>query len=193
MGRNSIAIIAAMVAAAIISQFAGQARAAEAAWPPKGSVVRVPIVRDNWMSSVGGERYGNNGGSSRMKLKGRQEYSVFDFDPAPLKGRLITGALWHVRCVNAKDPLLRITVSTLASPWVEGTTSRYARRVPMDGARSPSGDNTDTVSVRVAESISFRLRHVFSQGFPCRFLFTRRGTGRTGRNFDVALSPSGNI
>jgi len=129
MGRTSIAIVAAMTAGAIISQFAGQARAAEVGWPPKGSAIRVPIVRDNWMSSVGRERYGNNGGSSRMKLKGRQEYSVFDFDPAPLKGRLITGALWHVRCVNVKDPLLRVTVSTLASPWVEGTASRYARQV----------------------------------------------------------------
>lgn len=125
MGRTSIAIVAVIVAGAVTLQFAGWARGAEAAWPPKGSVVRVPIVRDNWMSSVGGERYGNNGGSSRMKLKGRQEYSVFDFDPAPLRGRLITGALWHVRCVNAKDPLLRVTVSTLASPWVEGTGSRY--------------------------------------------------------------------
>ena len=135
MGRTSIAIVAAVVVASLAPGLAGRARAAEAigaaeaGWPPKGSPVRVEIVRDNWMSSVGEERYGNNGGSSRMKLKGRQEYSVFDIDPAPLKGRLITGALWHVRCVNAKDPLLRVTVSALASPWVEGTGSRYDRQV----------------------------------------------------------------
>ena len=131
MRRNSISVIAAVAAAAaaaILAALTIPAGAADAPWPPKGSPVRAPIVRDNWTSAVGDERYGNNGGSSRMKLKGQQEHSIFDIDPSGLKGKLITGALWHVRSAGVREPLRRVTVSTLASPWVEGTASRYDRQ-----------------------------------------------------------------
>lgn len=101
---------------------------AAADWPPPGTAVPLPVTRDTWVSEVGRERLGNNGGSSRMKLKGRQEMSIFDIDTARLRGRIIHGALWHVRSASTKAPLRRVTVSTLASPFVEGTGSGYARQ-----------------------------------------------------------------
>jgi hypothetical protein len=100
-------------------------------WPPKGTARKVAIARDTWISKMGDERYGSNGGSARLKLKGQQEYSLFDADPAALKelkGKLITGAVWHVRTASPQAPLLRVTVSTLASPWAEGTASSYRRQ-----------------------------------------------------------------
>ena len=97
-------------------------------WPPKGKPMRLPITRDNWTATAGDEKVGNNGKSARLKLKGQQEHAIFDIDPAPLKGRIITGAVWHVRSASPKDPLLRVTVSSLAAPWVEGTSSGYRRQ-----------------------------------------------------------------
>lgn len=100
-------------------------------WPPKGTPVKVKVTRDTWVSSMGQEATANLGGSSRLKLKGQQEYSLFDVDVAELKGRIVTGALWHVHSATPKDaPLLRVTVSTVATPWGEGTSGDYA---PQNG------------------------------------------------------------
>ncbi|HUS92975.1 MAG TPA: GDSL-type esterase/lipase family protein [Phycisphaerae bacterium] len=101
---------------------------AESAWPPRGEARRAEITRDNWTATVKDEQFGNNGGSARLKLKGQQEHAIFDIDPAALKGKVITGALWHVRSASPKDPLLRVTVSSLAAPWVEGTSASYRRQ-----------------------------------------------------------------
>ena len=101
------------------------------AWPPRGKPARCRVARDTWISKVQDERYGSNGAASRLKLKGQQEYSIFDLDPAAvkrLKGKIITGAMLRVRCASPKAPLLRVTVSTVAAPWVEGTSSRYRRQ-----------------------------------------------------------------
>ncbi len=48
--------------------------------------VRLDIARDTWVSAVGSEADGNNGGASRLKLKSIQEMSLIDVDPAPLRG-----------------------------------------------------------------------------------------------------------
>ena len=104
------------------------ARPIEPAWPPRGKPMRLAVTRDNWTATVRDEQYGNNGGSSRLKLKGQQEHVLFDVDPAPLKGKIVTGALWHVRSASPQAPLMRVTVSSLASPWAEGTSSRYRRQ-----------------------------------------------------------------
>jgi len=95
-------------------------------WPPPGKPIKVKINRDTWLSAMGAERKANLGGSSRLKLKGQQEYTLIDIDPAELKGKIITGAMLHVHSATPKDaPLLRVTVSTVATPWVEGTSSGY--------------------------------------------------------------------
>ena len=58
----------------------------------QGAEVRAPVTRDNWVSNVGPEADGNNGGAPRLKLKSCQEMSLIDIDPAPLKGRVVEKA-----------------------------------------------------------------------------------------------------
>ena len=53
-------------------------------WPPPGQVTKLMVTRDAWLSEVSPEATGNNGGASRMKLKGRQEFSLFDVDVSQL-------------------------------------------------------------------------------------------------------------
>jgi len=83
-------------------------------------------MRDTWISSVGREQLGGNGGETRLKVKGQQEYTLFDIDSSELKGRIITGALLHIRSASPrKAPLARLGVSTVASKWTEGTSRKY--------------------------------------------------------------------
>jgi len=99
---------------------------ADGHWPPPGESHRFSISRDTSVSSVKGERKGGNGGASRVKLKGQQELVLFDFDTAPLKGKIITGARMHFRSASpSKAPLARVGVSSVASEWVEGTSRGY--------------------------------------------------------------------
>jgi hypothetical protein len=87
--------------------------------------IRLPVTRDTWVSAVGAERLGNNGASPRLKLKGIQEFTLLDADCAPLRGKRILRASLHVRQAG-EEKLGRVTVSTLAAPWVEGGGVNYA-------------------------------------------------------------------
>lgn len=89
--------------------------------------VRVKITRDNWVSTHRQEARGNNGGSSRLKLKSIQEMALIDFDAAAFRGKVIESATLHVRLAD-KERLWRVTASTLASPWEEGTASDYTEQ-----------------------------------------------------------------
>ena len=101
-------------------------------WPPKGQRIKSAVTRDTWISCEGDEKVGNNGKSKRLKVKGRQEYILFDIDPSALKGKIITGALLHIRSATpVKAPLARLGISTLATRWVEGTSRRYR---PQEGS-----------------------------------------------------------
>jgi len=104
-----------------------------ASWPPKGTAIRVPVVRDTWFSAYPGEENGNNGGAPRMKTKSWQECSLVDIDPKPLEGRVILGATLHLHCESPNAPQRRLTVSTISSDWVEGTSSGYR---PQRGSAS---------------------------------------------------------
>jgi hypothetical protein len=95
-------------------------------WPPRGQKIKCPVTRDTSLSSVGQESSGSNGRGERLKVKGQQEYILFDIDPALLKGKLISGALLRICSASPKDaPLARLGVSTLASEWTEGTSAGY--------------------------------------------------------------------
>lgn len=95
-------------------------------WPPSGQKLRLPIVRDTSISSVVGEQTGNNGGASIIKMKGQQEFILFDIDPEQLKGKIVTGAQIHFRSSSPdRNPLARVGVSTVASEWEEGSSKRY--------------------------------------------------------------------
>ena len=59
--------------------------------------VRLDVTRDAWISEVGREADGNNGGAPRLKLKSIQEMSLLDIDPTPLLGRTIRSATLHLK------------------------------------------------------------------------------------------------
>ncbi|HUT33334.1 MAG TPA: DNRLRE domain-containing protein [Planctomycetota bacterium] len=111
----------------VLSLLASAAEQRNPAWPPKGTPLRVPVTRDTWVSSCSGETQGNNGGANTLKTKAYQEFFLVDIDPAPLKGRVIAGAVLHLHC-SSKDIQKRLSVSSLASEWVEGTGTGYAKQ-----------------------------------------------------------------
>ncbi|MEO6809518.1 MAG: serine hydrolase domain-containing protein, partial [Isosphaeraceae bacterium] len=87
-------------------------------------VVKLPITRDNWFSNVGREADGNNGGAPQLKLKGHQEMSLLDFDPAPMRGRVVRSATLHLH-LSGRERLFRLTTSGVGADWVEGTGRSY--------------------------------------------------------------------
>jgi hypothetical protein len=86
--------------------------------------VQLPVTRDTWLSGVGAEANGSNGGSPRLKLKSIQELSIIDFDPEKLIGREILQAHLFLK-VAGDEPIERVTVSTITTPWVEGDATGY--------------------------------------------------------------------
>lgn len=103
-------------------------RPVETTWPPKGEPMRINVTRDMWVSTMGSEKSGNNGGASQLKFKGEQELTILDVNASSLKGKIVTGALMHMKLASADAPLLRVTASTVSAPWVEGTGTSYAEQ-----------------------------------------------------------------
>jgi hypothetical protein len=93
--------------------------------PVHAQPIKAKVTRDLWISSHPHEVNGNNGGSARLKLKSYQEFVLMDFDPAPFAGRAIASGKLHVRLAD-NERLWRITVGTVAAPWIEGTGTDYA-------------------------------------------------------------------
>ncbi len=91
------------------------------------TTVRAPVTRDTWLSNVGKEADGSNGGAAQLKVKSIQEMSLIDIDPAPLKGRVVVGAMLHVHLSGA-EILHRVTVSSFGADWVEGDATGYAQQ-----------------------------------------------------------------
>ncbi len=104
--------------------------AVEPVWPPKGEPIKISVTRDTGLGAEGGEAEINNGGGSRFKLKSRKEYALIDIDAAALKGKIVTGALLHLHTTTPNEPALRVSVSTVATSWVEGT----ADNAPQQGS-----------------------------------------------------------
>jgi hypothetical protein len=87
--------------------------------------MRLDVTRDTWVSDVGREVDGNNGGAARLKLKSIQEMSLLDVDAALLRGWVIRSATLHMR-KTGDESLRRVTVSSVGAEWFEGTGSGYA-------------------------------------------------------------------
>jgi hypothetical protein len=87
--------------------------------------MRLEVTRDTWISNVGREIDGNNGGTPRLKLKSIQEMSLVDIDPAPLRGRTVRSAVLHLRRAN-HERLERVTVGSVGAEWFEGKGTGYA-------------------------------------------------------------------
>jgi len=72
--------------------------------------VRLFVTHDAWVSAVGREADGHNGGAPRLKLKSIQEMSLIDIDAEPLAGRIIRSAILHLKKAG-DERLYRLTVS----------------------------------------------------------------------------------
>ncbi len=107
--------------------------------------VTVPVTRDTWVSAEGAERDGNNGASTRLKLKGIQEFSLVDGDFSALKGRRIERAVLRLHQAS-EERLGRVTVSTISAPWEEGTGTNYAK-VPGAACFRLPGTKPDITAV----------------------------------------------
>lgn len=122
-------------------------------WPVGAAEQRVEVTRDLWISSYVKEREGSNGGSPKLKLKGIQEFFLIDFDAASMRGKRVVRAQLHVHPEGA-ETLGRITVSSVADEWEEGTGTGYARttgascfRWARTGERAWAGDGADITGV----------------------------------------------
>ena len=113
-------------------------------WPPKGEPVKLPVTRDNRMSSASGETRGNNGGANKFKLKGRQEYAIFDVDVGALKGKIVTGAMFHFHTTTPDAAALRV------SPGQKCSARRAADGMGI-GLREADAISCDPVDVRGVE------------------------------------------
>lgn len=89
---------------------------------------RLDATRDLWLSAVGSEAEGNNGGSPKLKLKSIQEFFLIDFDMARLRGRVVRKAHLHLHS-NGEPRLRRVTVAGIASEWFEGTGTNYEPQI----------------------------------------------------------------
>ncbi|HWB14158.1 MAG TPA: hypothetical protein VG826_33335 [Pirellulales bacterium] len=98
--------------------------------PKSSETIRLGITRDTWFSEVGREAEGNTGGADRLKVKSIQEMSLIDFDPAPLRGRLVRSATLHLRASGAES-LRRMTIGSFSAEWTEGTATGYE---PQNGS-----------------------------------------------------------
>ena len=110
-----------------------------------GAEIRLPVTRDTWVSAVGAERTGNNGASPRIKLKGIQEFTLLDADCGALRGKTIIRATLHLRLAG-QEKLGRTTVSTITTPWVEGTGTNYENQ-PGAACFALPGTTPDITSV----------------------------------------------
>lgn len=98
---------------------------------------RLEVTRDVWVSSFPAEQEGNNGGSGKLKAKGIQEFFLMDADFASLRGKRVKSASLHVHLESPDAPLRRVTVGTVAVPWVEGTGNGYEKNTGGATFRSP--------------------------------------------------------
>ncbi len=124
--------------------------------PPRGAArpreVELPVVRDTLVSSAKGERDANLGGARTLKTKGIVEIALFDVDVEPLRGKIVRRAALHLRAA-APDPQLRVSVSTVAGDWVEGTSTGYRRQAgsasferAAEGERWWAGSGSDVTA-----------------------------------------------
>lgn len=88
--------------------------------------VRIEINRDAWISAYPGEQEGNNGAAPRLKLKGIQEFFLFDFDASPYRGKKVQRAEIRIKSAS-EDSALRVTVSTVMTEWQEGNGNNYSK------------------------------------------------------------------
>lgn len=112
-----------------LAPFLVKAAPGSSQWGDQDTII-LPFSRDTAISSVKEEQSGNCGGAKKVKLKSQQEMVLFDVETSALKGRIISAARIHIRSDSPdKAPLGRVSVSSVASPWLEGTATAYKQEI----------------------------------------------------------------
>ena len=83
--------------------------------------VRLPVIQDNSIVMVDKEWSVNAGSSGRIRIKGNQHIVVLSFDLSAIQGKTITRA--ELVCHQAAETIFAVTLSTIAAPWEEMTST----------------------------------------------------------------------
>lgn len=124
-----------------------------------GESVRLPVVQDNSIVMVDGEWSANAGASGRIRIKGNQHVVAMNFDLAAIRGKTIKRA--ELVCHSAAESISAVTISTIASPWQEMSSTGLTAGVEgmqgwgYPGARFPSvvGGNAFTLVHQTASEL----------------------------------------
>lgn len=130
-----------------------------------GDSARFPVIQDNSIVMVDGEWSVNAGSSGRIRIKGNQHIVAMSFDLTAIHDKIITYA--ELVCHAAAEEISGVTISTIATPWDELTsTGLTAGRKDIDGwgysgARFPavSGGNAFTLTQQTTSKIQDGLYH----------------------------------
>ncbi|MEZ5944465.1 MAG: DNRLRE domain-containing protein [Planctomycetaceae bacterium] len=83
--------------------------------------VRLPVVQDNSIVMVDGEWSVNAGSSGRIRIKGNQHIVAMSFDLSSIRGKKVKRA--ELVCHVAVETISGVTISTIATPWDEMTST----------------------------------------------------------------------
>ena len=83
--------------------------------------VRCPVAQDNSIVMVDGEWSVNAGASGRIRIKGNQHIVAMSFDLSAVQGKKIKRA--ELICHAASETISGVTISTIATPWDEMTST----------------------------------------------------------------------
>lgn len=113
--------------------------------------VRCPVAQDNSIVMVDGEWSMNAGASGRIRIKGNQHIVAMSFDLSSIQGKKIKRA--ELVCHAASETISGVTISTIAAPWDELTSTGLTAGIKdldgwgYSGARFPAiaGGNAFTL------------------------------------------------
>ncbi|MBM3498545.1 MAG: DUF4091 domain-containing protein [Armatimonadetes bacterium] len=88
--------------------------------------VRLEVTGDTSIAAHESEVEFNLGGSSRIRIKGIQHFMLMKFDLGPVTGRRVERATLRLRPASEELWLRTVGVSTVSSPWEEGTSGGAA-------------------------------------------------------------------
>jgi hypothetical protein len=124
---------------------------ARAGTPP---MERLPVTKDVWVSAHPDELDTSMGKTTQLKLKGNTEVALLDFDGSGLRGKhAVRAELWMHDVLEAAerekqrlrvdparpDCLHKIGVSTIATPWEEGSQTESYQPDPVGATYRNAG------------------------------------------------------
>lgn len=133
--------------------------------PARGESIRLPVIQDNSIVMVDGEWSENAGQSGRIRIKGNQHIVAMGFDTAPLRGKRVLRAT--LICHADSEAISGVTISTIAAPWRENTSTGLTAGIPgldswgYPGAKFPAvmGGNAFTLTHQTSATPRDGLYH----------------------------------